>query len=73
MGTGTNLFAILDRKTPLPGMGSDDVVKGPFSSAIWDIRLHNVHFSYDSRKDHIILNGLNLDIPKGRTMALVGM
>jgi ABC-type multidrug transport system fused ATPase/permease subunit len=54
-------------------MGSADVVKGPFSSAIWDIQLHNVYFSYDSRKDHIILNGLNLDIPKGRTMALVGM
>jgi len=73
MGAGTNLFAILDRITPSPGLGSSDVIQGPFSSALWETQFCSVNFSYDSRKDHAVLHQLNLIIPKGRTLALVGM
>ncbi|KAG6556032.1 hypothetical protein Mapa_001973 [Marchantia paleacea] len=37
------------------------------------IQLRNVHFAYPSPSTHVlILNGLNLDIPQGKSMALVG-
>ena len=32
----------------------------------------NVNFAYPSRPDNVILNGLNLTIPRGQTVALVG-
>jgi len=72
-GSGEKVFALLDRKTPSPGMGSSDVVKGPFSSQLMDINIKNVDFVYPTRIEHCILRELSLDIPKGRTMALVGM
>ena len=71
-GSGEKLFAIFDRKTPAPGIGSSDVIQGSFSPALWDINFRQVEFTYPSRKDQLVLRDLNLDIPKGRTMALVG-
>nr|QUF59438.1 ATP-binding cassette transporter Abcb1-like1-2 [Brachionus angularis] len=37
-----------------------------------DIEFENVHFSYPNRSDAKILTGLNLKIPAGKTIALVG-
>ena len=37
-----------------------------------DISFENVHFSYPQRKEIKILNGLNLKIPAGKTVALCG-
>ncbi|XP_040208751.1 ATP-dependent translocase ABCB1-like [Rana temporaria] len=37
------------------------------------IDFKNIHFTYPSRPDVQILTGLNLKIPAGKTMALVGM
>lgn len=37
-----------------------------------DISFRNVHFSYPQRKDIEVLQGLNLDIKSGQTVALVG-
>uniref|UniRef100_A0A8C8FDD4 ATP-binding cassette sub-family B member 5 n=1 Tax=Oncorhynchus tshawytscha TaxID=74940 RepID=A0A8C8FDD4_ONCTS len=42
-----------------------DCVKG-------DIEFKNIHFSYPSRKDVKILQGVNLTVPRGKTIALVG-
>ncbi len=72
MGAGTNLFAILDRVTPSPGMGSSNVMHGSFPSIAWDTQFCNVNFAYDSRKDYFVLNNFNLDIPKRSAFALVG-
>lgn len=36
------------------------------------IKFVNIHFSYPSRPDVLIFNGLNLDIPSGKIVALVG-
>uniref|UniRef100_A0A673H3J2 Multidrug resistance protein 1-like n=1 Tax=Sinocyclocheilus rhinocerous TaxID=307959 RepID=A0A673H3J2_9TELE len=37
-----------------------------------DIEFKNIHFSYPSRKDVKILQGMSLKIPHGKTIALVG-
>uniref|UniRef100_A0AAR2L7T3 ABC-type xenobiotic transporter n=1 Tax=Pygocentrus nattereri TaxID=42514 RepID=A0AAR2L7T3_PYGNA len=42
-----------------------DVVKG-------DIEFKNIHFSYPSRQDVKVLDGMNLKISSGQTIALVG-
>ena len=36
------------------------------------IKFENIFFNYPSRKDVPILQGLDLEIPKGKTVALVG-
>jgi ABC-type multidrug transport system fused ATPase/permease subunit len=36
------------------------------------IKLENVHFRYPSRPDHPVLQGLDLEIQPGQTVALVG-
>lgn len=72
-GSGEKLFTLLDRQTPSPGMGSPDVIKGSFESELMDINIKNVDFVYPTRAEHRILHDFSLDIPKGRTMALVGM
>ena len=72
-GSGEKLFALLDRKTPAPGLGSPDVVHGTISTQLMDINIKNVDFSYPTRSEQCVLRDLSLDIPKGRTLALVGM
>ena len=37
-----------------------------------DFVLENVSFRYPSRPDSLVLNGLDLEIPRGQTLALVG-
>ncbi|CAF1420960.1 unnamed protein product [Rotaria sordida] len=39
---------------------------------IGDINFSNVHFSYPSRSDVKILNGISFDVKRGQTIALVG-
>jgi ABC-type multidrug transport system fused ATPase/permease subunit len=37
-----------------------------------NLQFHNVSFSYPSRLESLVFNGFNLDIPEGKTVALVG-
>ncbi|KZV40022.1 ABC transporter B family member 15-like [Dorcoceras hygrometricum] len=65
-----SIFAILDRRSEIEpdepkGIKVRKGLKG-------NIELKNVHFSYPSRPDVIIFQGLNLKIEAGKTMALVG-
>jgi ABC-type multidrug transport system fused ATPase/permease subunit len=82
-GAGDKVFSLLDRFPPPPGTGSrevndadmfdddqDDHMYG--KSAQNSVQLRNVEFAYPSRRSHHVLRGLTLDIPAGKTVALVG-
>jgi len=80
-GAGDKVFELLDRVTPPPGVGhQSDFTQGEGESQTInvdlsngvDIAFENVHFSYPTRPDEPILRDLNLNIPSGKTVALVG-
>uniref|UniRef100_A0A0C9QRK5 TSA: Wollemia nobilis Ref_Wollemi_Transcript_12661_4895 transcribed RNA sequence n=1 Tax=Wollemia nobilis TaxID=56998 RepID=A0A0C9QRK5_9CONI len=67
-----SVFATLDRRSridpdfPAAGAaGAADAVKG-------DIELRRVEFRYPTRPEAVVFKGLNLAIPAGRSLALVG-
>lgn len=65
-----SVFKILDRKTEIEandpqGIRPKKMIKGR-------IELKNVHFSYPSRPQQIIFQGLSIKIDAGETIALVG-
>lgn len=62
------MFVILNR-TPKIANPSNFKKLGDFNGTIL---LKNVYFSYPNRPDHQILKGLNLIIPSGKKVALVG-
>jgi ATP-binding cassette, subfamily B (MDR/TAP), member 1 len=62
------LFAILDRKPPIPlGSGLE-----PNTALVGNIRFQNVTLIYPSRRSEPVLEDFSLDIPSGRTTAIVG-
>ena len=86
-GAGDKVFALLDRNPPPPGTGNQSVRTSETEDseresnienvtrrdvAPMKIKLENVHFRYPSRPDHPVLQGLDLDIKEGQTVALVG-
>jgi ATP-binding cassette subfamily B (MDR/TAP) protein 1 len=60
---------MIDRK---PGIDSEDKKGKALSYVRGEIELKGVYFSYPSRPDTPILQGLNLRIPAGKTVGLVG-
>jgi len=79
-GAGEKVFQLLDRIPPLPGTGNprSSVPVGGGGARLQgqvnqiSVQLSNVTFSYPTRPSHNVLNGLNLTIPAGSTLALVG-
>lgn len=78
-GAGDKVFGLLDRKPPPPATGSAAVVSNSLEDddddeieAQSSIELRNVSFFYPSRPSHHVLKGLDLVIPAGKTVALVG-
>jgi len=81
-GVGDEVFKILDRIIPEPGTGSHRQQKMVDSSTLesklkenqngLSIEFFNVIFAYPSRPSHLVLRGLNLCIPAGATVAIVG-
>ena len=72
-GAGDKVFELLDRVIPEPGTGHAGVNSGDDSgSSELDIKIRQLHFTYPSRPDQKILSGLDMDIPAGKTVALVG-
>jgi len=65
---GYEVFQVIQRK---PLISNDSEGKMP-SKIKGDIDFQYVHFSYPSRPDKPILQGLSLSIPAGKTVALVG-
>ena len=72
-GAGDKVFELLDRVIPEPGTGNSNVNSGDEPDVKdLDIKIRQLEFTYPSRPDQQILKGLDLDIPKGKTVALVG-
>ena len=79
-GAGDKVFTLLDREVPQPGTGAKE--NGPSGQVEGagegreegpaTVELKDVIFSYESRPTEQVLKGLNLTIPRGHTVALVG-
>lgn len=67
------LFQILDR-TPkvVSAHGRENTNTEKVPTMFEGIRFANIEFKYPTRPDVKILNGLNLEVQKGKTVALVG-
>nr|KAF7407035.1 hypothetical protein H0235_014691 [Vespula pensylvanica] len=66
---GARIFEYLNMP-PSPMMVGGKTIEGKTLSG--DIEFKNVKFSYPTRPDHIILKNFNLNIPSGKTVAIVG-
>ncbi|KAG1939964.1 ATP-dependent translocase ABCB1 [Pimephales promelas] len=68
-GAAYEVYQTIDMPRPIDSSSKEghklDHVKG-------DIEFKNINFSYPSRKDVKILQGMNLKVPHGKTIALVG-
>ncbi|PHJ24163.1 abc transporter transmembrane region domain-containing protein, partial [Cystoisospora suis] len=64
-----DLLALINRKSSIDPLSPDGVRDVPLTG---DIRLENIVFSYPARKEKKVFNGLNLTLPAGKTIALVG-
>ncbi|XP_015213716.2 ATP-dependent translocase ABCB1 isoform X1 [Lepisosteus oculatus] len=68
-GAAYEIYSTIDSPHPIDSSSKEgykpDSVQG-------DIEFKNIHFSYPSRKDVKILQGLDLKIERGKTIALVG-
>ncbi|MGC4962845.1 ABC transporter ATP-binding protein [Gordonia sp. DT101] len=65
----TRLVGVVETKSSAPDADSDvDTPVSPVSQA--GLTLRDIHFGYTP--DHAILRGLDLDIPRGHRLALVG-
>ncbi|XP_073438022.1 ATP-dependent translocase ABCB1 [Dendrobates tinctorius] len=68
-GAAYAVFNIIDNKPKIDSFSTagfkPDKIKG-------DIQFRNVKFTYPSRPDIQVLKGLNLTVPSGQTVALVG-
>ncbi|XP_017777587.1 PREDICTED: multidrug resistance protein 1B-like isoform X2 [Nicrophorus vespilloides] len=63
------IFSIIDEP---PTVNLSKTSGKKFSSLQGNIKFENIHFNYPSRTDVKILQGLNLNINSGETVALVG-
>uniref|UniRef100_W8BN80 Multidrug resistance protein-65 n=1 Tax=Ceratitis capitata TaxID=7213 RepID=W8BN80_CERCA len=67
------LFQILDRTPKILSPHGRENRSIDRSPAVFEgVRFSNIEFKYPTRLDVKILNGLNLEVPKGKTVALVG-
>ncbi|KAL6475849.1 hypothetical protein MHYP_G00143480 [Metynnis hypsauchen] len=68
-GAAFPIYNTIDMPRPIDSSSKEgykpDIVKG-------DIEFKNIYFSYPSRKDVKILQGMSLKVPCGKTIALVG-
>ncbi|KDP39051.1 hypothetical protein JCGZ_00808 [Jatropha curcas] len=65
----TRIFEMIDRN---PSIDSEDKKGKALSYVRGEIEFKDIYFSYPSRPDTTILQGLNLTIPASKTVGLVG-
>ncbi|XP_017468038.1 PREDICTED: multidrug resistance protein homolog 65 [Rhagoletis zephyria] len=67
------LFQILDRAPKIVSPSRRDNIATEKGLTLFEgVRFSNIEFRYPTRTDVKILNGLNLEVAKGKTVALVG-
>lgn len=86
-GAGDKVFSLLDRHPQAPGTGSAAVTASELEDVAQDgrqrldlienssscsVEFKDVYFSYPCRPDNQVLRNFSLDIPQGKTVALVG-
>jgi ABC-type multidrug transport system fused ATPase/permease subunit len=64
-----SVFAVIDRESKIDSLSQGGMKP---SSVLGEIKFAGVKFSYPSRAEVQILNGLQLKIHRGETVALVG-
>ncbi|KAI1885483.1 hypothetical protein AGOR_G00204160 [Albula goreensis] len=68
-GAAHKVYGIINNKPNINSFSDDgykpDIIKG-------NIEFNNIHFTYPSRPDVKILNGMSLKVSSGQTIALVG-
>ncbi|XP_053996534.1 mitochondrial potassium channel ATP-binding subunit [Hylaeus anthracinus] len=69
ISAGARVFEYLDMP-PSPMMVTGEIITD--QSPAGNISFNNVKFSYPTRPDHIILKSFTLNIPAGKTVAIVG-
>lgn len=65
----SRIFALIRR---VPPIDADDTTRETLDKVTGDLELRNVDFSYPSRRDVPIFQNFSLQIPAGKTVALVG-
>ncbi|XP_055915258.1 multidrug resistance protein homolog 65-like [Eupeodes corollae] len=71
--SGDTLLRILDRRPRIKSSRHSDVRENlKIKQSLKGIRYNNVSFRYPTRPDVQVLNGLNLEVLQGKTIALVG-
>uniref|UniRef100_A0A182J704 ABC-type xenobiotic transporter n=1 Tax=Anopheles atroparvus TaxID=41427 RepID=A0A182J704_ANOAO len=68
-GSAATIFSVIDRKPEIDSLGDAGLRPGAIQG---NIRFTNVYFRYPARNDVTVLQGLNLEIKTGQTVALVG-
>ncbi|KAI7815559.1 ABC subfamily B member [Rhyzopertha dominica] len=68
LGAASRLWELIDREPVIPNKGG----LLPISPPQGHITFQNIKFSYPARADSHVLNDLALEIPPGRTVAVVG-
>jgi len=72
-GAGDKVFELLDRVPVEPATGACvEGTRAVDNENQLDIKIQQVDFTYPSRPDQKILDGLELEVPAGKTLALVG-
>ena len=76
-GAAKKVYAILDTKSAIDVLDKANATKrrlpeGRSGGVAGNIRFEGVHFAYPARAEAPILKGLDLNIPAGKTVALVG-
>ncbi len=63
------ISGVLDQDAAVPEPSAPQPLPTPATATAWRVRFESVTFGY---RDHLVLPGLDLDIPAGQTVALVG-
>ena len=66
---GERIKEVIER---VPKIDSDNMAGEILENVLGEVEFDNVEFAYPSRPNSVILNGLCLKIPAGKTVALVG-
>lgn len=69
-GTAKRVFDLIDTKSSIDIFDNESGIVLP--DLVGDVEFENVFFSYPQRPDSMVFDGLNMRIPGGKAVALVG-